>query len=195
MMNRMTTFALTLIASLALIGNAGGEIIEMETNDLLADATPLGRNATAFADVGIINLSAGGGDVDVFSIDLFAGDFLMANTAGIASASIGSDPDTIISLVDPTGTIVEFDDDDSQSFGSNYTVLITTPGTYYVAVSGFGDSSVAPIGEAFGTSSFTGAHTEEGKYILTVSVVPSPAANTLAFLGLVACGVLRRRLG
>jgi hypothetical protein len=191
MIRTATRVAAVLLASFALTSYA--TIIESEPNNTLATADPLGRVGSGnFATVGTVSL-AGVGDVDVFSIDLFGGEYVMANTAGIAGSPIGLDPDTIIALVDSAGTIIEFDDDDSQSFGSNYTYLVPASGTYYVAVSGFGDSSGTPVGQTFGSTSFIGNHLETGPYILTVSVVPEPAALALASLGCLALGFLRRR--
>ena len=192
---RSIQFSVALLAACLVCQVTRAAIIELEPNDVLADATPIPRVGGNFADVGVARLGGSGGDVDVFSIDLFPGEFVLANTAGIEGTPIGSSPDTIVALVDPSGTIIEYDDDDAQSFGSNFTFEIVTDGTYYIAVSGFGDSTSPQIGQMFGDTSFIGDHTERGNYILTVSVVvPEPATLATVLIALVGVGCLMRRM-
>lgn len=199
MHNRSSKMIAVLLVSFALTGAATAEIIEMEVNDLLSSANLIDRTNPIFSDVGVITLGlpvADIGDVDIFKIDLLAADLLLANTTGIAGNPIGSDPDTILALVDPAGTIIAFDDDDAQGFGSNFTVEIPNDGTYFIATSGFGDTSSSdPVGQTFGVTSFIGAHNETGPYILTVSVVPEPVTAAFACLGIMGIGLLVRRHG
>jgi hypothetical protein len=96
-------------------------------------------------------------------------------------------PDTVLGLFDSTGALI-FQNDDAGNegehsvdpdlasdnpnssggiLGSALRALIPADGTYYLAVTGFGDPD------------FTGSHGEAGRYALLVGVVPEPATVLL----------------
>jgi hypothetical protein len=115
-------------------------------------------------------------------------------------------PDTMLGLFDSSGTnlLVENDDGggetsitimnsetgefdstsgssdfpfDGPSVGSALRAFVTANGTYYLAVTGYGDLS------------FAGAHSESGGYALLVGVaaVPEPGGAMLVAIAIVAC--------
>jgi len=193
-----------LAAPLVLALPASAAIVESEPNDTLATADLLDRTTILGADVGTLGFSSGS-DVDVFRLDLLAGDFLTDNTAPIATPFI--EPDTEAFLTDASGVGLQSDDDEGEGLGSSFTFLVPADGTYYVAITGFLDIVGSDgVGlDLFDTSAPTalqldgldGAgdpHGELGNYILTVSVVPIPEPTLgLAAAGLAGLAVRRRR--
>lgn len=155
-------------------------IIETEPNNTPLTANAITRGAAPWADVGIMSLTAGGGDVDYFSITLFAGEVITAITTPLTVTF--SVPDTMMHLLDSSFSELVFNDDGggpSGNFGSAIRWDVTSSGTYYIGVTGFNDRS------------FVGSHGEAGDYALTVSVVPEPA--TLLALGAGAAALFGRR--
>jgi hypothetical protein len=163
---------------------------------------PLGGASVAVSElVTIVTI----GDVDFYPMSLLAGQVVSAMTAPLEILSTSFDvPDTMLGLFDSSGTLLLGNDDagdvgssdlfpllDSDNptigapLGSAIRALITTDGTYYLGVTGFGDDG------------FIGDHTEAGRYALLVGVTAIPEASamvlpafTLAFL---IAGAARRR--
>ncbi|MER3413787.1 MAG: hypothetical protein C4341_06030 [Armatimonadota bacterium] len=168
--------ALMGLATLASV--AGAVIIETEPNNTFEQANAITRGSAPWADVGVMSLTAGGGDVDFFSIQLFQGEFITIITTPIETPY--TDPDTILGLFDDTHQELAFNDDAGSGFGSAIRWQATYTGTHYIAVSGYGDRQ------------FRGEHRQDGPYILTVSVVPEPATLLAVGAGLAALVVRRR---
>jgi hypothetical protein len=203
---RRTAAALLVSATAMLAADtASAAITESEINDTLAQASLINRGATPFVDVGVLSLGApvaGKGDVDVFSITLNAGEILTAVTTPISDPI--EVPDTELSLVSSGGVILAADDDsgsgsipedpsDPTNLGSLIQFFVTTPGTYYLAVTGSGDGGLLLEGEAFGAGNHVGDHDETGSYALTLSIVLVPEPSSAAVLGLAGLAMLRRR--
>lgn len=163
---------------LAASGMAHAVFFDLEPNNTVLTAQALNRPAGVFSDVGLMSLTAG--DVDVISVQLFAGETFTAVATPTDNTQY-TDPDTRMALIGPGGGIVQENDDSGPGFGSLVQFFVVIPGTYHVVVSGFSDFN------------YNGAHTQDGTYALTVSAVPEPA--TMAVLGLGLAAMLRRRKG
>jgi hypothetical protein len=169
-----------------------------------ANQTTAGADTIVFgpgtnAAVAVSRLAAGG-DVDFYRLELLAGDVLSAMTAPLGSLPTDyTVPDTMLGLFDSSGSLLFFDDDSGDIgndpagllasdspfddiFGSALRAEITASGTYYLAVTGFGDDN------------FLGDHGESGAYALLVGV-PEPASVVLFAAGMAAllAAVSRRR--
>lgn len=188
----------SLVIAALLAGTCGvssAAIVETEPNDDLANADVIARGAVVpFADVGVMSLQQkpGLGDVDVFGINLFTDEVLSVITTPLES--FPTDPDTVLGLFNEDGILVEMSDDqdDSDSRGSALDYLVPNDGTYYIAVSGFGDEG--ELGDSFGDGNFNGDHNEIGSYALTLSVILIPEPTTgLALTGLGGLLLRRRR--
>lgn len=169
--------ALMGLATLASV--AGAVIVETEPNNTFAQANVIARGSAPWADVGVMSLTAGGGDVDFFSIRLLQGEFITIITTPIEDPY--TDPDTMLALFDDNQQELAFNDDAGSGFGSAIRWQATYTGTHFIAVTGFGDRQ------------FTGNHSEDGAYILTVSIVPEPATLVAIGAGLAALAARRRK--
>lgn len=165
------------LATLASV--AGAVIVETEPNNTFADANAITRGSAPWADVGVMSLTAGGGDVDYFSIQLIQGEFITIITTPIEDPY--TDPDTMLALFDNGQNELAFNDDAGSGFGSAIRWQATYTGLHYIAVTGFYDRD------------FSGDHEEDGPYILTVSIVPEPATLLAVGAGLAALAARRRR--
>lgn len=171
---RKTSFVAVATASFVVAGVATADIVEVEPNDTMGTATPIVRQASPWADVGVMMLTAGGDDVDFFSIELSAGEIITVITTPFDDPF--TDPDTMAALFDSDGNEVAFNDDGGPGFGSAYRFVVEVSGTYFIAITGFNDRD------------FNGGHNQDGAYALTVSIVPAPPA-----LALLAGGLFMRR--
>jgi hypothetical protein len=155
---------------------------------------------TTHATVAVSRLLAN--DVDFYRLDLSAGDVLAAMTAPLTSlpTDYGA-PDTMLGLFNSGGTLLLLDDDSGDTgndadgvlasdhpfvsaagntiFGSALRAEITTSGTYYLGVTGFGDNN------------FVGTHGESGSYALLVGV-PEPSTVVLLVTSLAALAIVRQ---
>jgi len=116
------------------------------------------------ASVGVLTLIPG--DVDFVGVGpLVAGDVITAVATPLGGEFLV--PDTIIGVFNAAGDRLDFNDDAGGiGFGSALGFEVSSDGDYFVGVSGFGDEA------------FMGFHSEDGRYALTVSVVPVPSSNT-----------------
>lgn len=152
-------------------------IFEFESNNTTGTANLILRGASPWADVGQLSLNPAG-DVDYFMFTLFAGETLTAITTPMATQF--SAPDTMMELRDSTLTQVAFNDD-ANGLGSAIRYTATATGTYYLGITGFPDQI------------FGGSHTEQGDYVLTMSIVPEPGTIIALSAGAAALVARRRR--
>lgn len=129
----------------------------LEPNDTLATATSgLGAGATQAAFSGAI----GDGqfttrDVDMFSVQLNAGQTIVAT---IRAAADGSPLDSYMRLFNASGTQLAFNDDFGNALDSQITFTAAATGTYYVGVSGYGNSTYTPTTGGSGVAGSTGSY-------------------------------------
>ena len=184
----------TLIAAAAITlssGQSQAAVINESSasNNTLATAQPLPDDQSNLV---FASLSGSGGDVDVFSIMLEAGEILIAQTVPLRE--FPNEPDTELAIVNSAGVIVEESDDigDDDSLGDALDYQAPTSGTFFIAVTGFPDGG--DVGDDFGDGIFVGDHSRFGRYALNVGIIPIPEPTTaFAGLGLLGFIGLRRR--
>ena len=137
----------------------------LEPNNSATEATSVVCD-DSFADVSILP----SGDVDFYGILLSAGEVL---TIDIDAQELGSNLDSLLGIFDIDGTTLLFSSDDDSapgetSFLDSY-LEFTAPasGTYFVAVSSFGDSEFT--GDGFGV----------GEYAISFQCQTGPATRTV----------------
>jgi subtilisin family serine protease len=129
----------------------------LEPNDTLATATSgLAAGASQAAFSGVI----GDGqfttrDVDMFSVQLNAGQTVVA---AIRAAADGSTLDSYLRLFNASGTQLAFNDDFGGAFDSQITFTASATGTYYVGVTGYGNSTYSPTTGGSGVAGSTGSY-------------------------------------
>ncbi|HYF15014.1 MAG TPA: sensory rhodopsin transducer [Phycisphaerales bacterium] len=128
-------------------------------NDTLATATPVVFNASGVANVNSAFLGdgiAGALDVDIYRIDMSRGGLISAEITARRLPG-GSTLDSYLRLFDGNG--VEITDND-QFYGQDSAIdfYVSTAGTYYVAVSGFGNDDYDPTVRASGRAQSTGTY-------------------------------------
>jgi hypothetical protein len=159
----------------------GGASFELDASELAADEV--------VADAGTLDLEVG--DLDFLGLTgLLADDVITAVTTPLEDADFDT-PDTLLGLFDSKGMLLAEnddtinDDDDFVSGGSLIKFLVPSAGDYYVGVTGTGDDD------------FDGSHSEEGRYVLSLSIAaPEPASVLLqatAGLALALLAARRRR--
>ncbi len=189
----MRGLSVSLLVLVALSAPADALLFDDETdNDAISTAgVMLIPTATDTVDGGRLSLEAG--DSDYLGIGgLVAGDSLTVATMPMQGSHFDI-PDTIVGVFTNFGTQKCINDDAANSdslegLGSLCRVLIGSPGTYYVGVTGF-----SPV-------PFDGNHSEVGDYVLSVSLttVPEPGRLLLLVAGtavLMALGRIRARSG
>ncbi len=129
----------------------------LEPNDVIATATEglAGSGAEAvFAGVigDGVNTSR---DVDLFSVVLSAGESL---EAVVRAQADGSTLDSYLRLFDASGRQLALNDDFGGSLDSRLTFSAGSGGTYYVGVSGYGNSGYSPVDGSGTRSGSTGPY-------------------------------------
>lgn len=165
------------------------------------DSRATAGGAPAFTAPGLQHAASRGalasGDVDFVALPgLLAGDVVTAVTTPFEAGDL-DDPDTRLGLFGPAPEAAEGSDevslatgDDSldsdaalQSLGSLLRVEVADDGDYWIGVTGAADGD------------FTGAHDEDGAYVVGVAVVtaPEPAGGLASAFALTSVASLRLR--
>ncbi|MEW6493893.1 MAG: S8 family serine peptidase, partial [Cyanobacteriota bacterium] len=161
--------------------NFGSRAISVlaEPNDTIGLAIATGLSSTSpgtFKDKGAIgdnpNL-ASGLDVDFLQIQLNAGDQV---TIDIDTAGLNSSLNSVVRLFDLSGNQLAFNDNaaasgETSSLDSYLEFTATVSGTYYIGVSGLGNSSYDPSIQGSGSLGST------GNYNIEVSLIPDFNSN------------------
>ncbi|MBD2126175.1 DVUA0089 family protein [Microcoleus sp. ZQ-A2] len=159
-------------------GSKGVSVLA-EPDDTIPSAIDSGlssSNGGTFKDKGAIGDNpnvASDLDVDFVKFELKAGD---KATIDIDTNSLVSSFDSLVQVFDSAGNLVAFNDNgaasgETSSLDSFLEFTATTAGTYYLAVSGKGNSSYNPFVQGSGTSGSTGS------YNLELSVIPKFSSN------------------
>jgi hypothetical protein len=174
---------------------------EEPSNNSIANASiqmPIPPNESVVSvDAGVFTFTVGGGDLDYLGIGgLLAGDVVNLSTTPLGDPPAFETPDTIAGLFSDNEASECVGDDAFNNdldqfptgFGSLCRFEIPTDGDYFIGVTGF-----SPV-------PFDGAHFEEGKYSLIVSVTRLPEPGVLlqlasGVLGLAALHARRRTKG
>lgn len=159
-------------------GNQGISVLA-EPNDTIPLAIDSGLSSTkpgTFKDAGAIGDNpnvAADLDVDFIKFQLNAGDKAIID---IDTNQLVTSFDSYLQLFDASGNQVAFNDDgtasgETSSPDSYLEFTATTSGTYYLAVSGKGNSSYNPLVQSSGASGSTGSYNVE------LSVIPKFSSN------------------
>jgi hypothetical protein len=140
-----------------------------EPNDTIPVAIATSLSSTSpgtFSGTGALGDNpnvASGLDVDFFEFQLNVGDQVTIDTDALG---VNSELDSVLRLFDSAGNELAINDDapapgEISSFESYLRFLAPVSGTYYVAVSGYGNYSYDPFVEGSGTSGTTGDYNIE----------------------------------
>jgi subtilisin family serine protease/subtilisin-like proprotein convertase family protein len=160
-LNGNTTAGVDHVYAFRVVGSTG----DNEPNDTLAEATPITFDASGqatFSGATVGNGINNNLDVDLYRIDLARGGLITAEITAKRLPSPSS-LDSYLRLFDALGNQIAFND---QSAGDDSFIdfFVTTGGTYYVGVSGFGNENYDPrVGGS-------GASQSRGVYNLRVQV-------------------------
>jgi hypothetical protein len=168
------------LAALCAAGAAQAAVVnESEPNNSLATADDLGTYGPP-GDGILVNGSISSGDVDWFGITITDVGTIVSIAFALPVST--SSTDGLMQLTDAGGTQLAFDDDSGLGFMPSLEISGLAPGTYYIALTGFGDSDFNGSG-----------HTQNWDYQMVVglNIIPTPGA--LALLGLGGLAAARRR--
>ena len=150
----------------------------LEPNDSLVQATAVTPVAGAARFEAVIGDGAyGSGDVDLFRVLLAAGQQL---TADIAARTTGSALDSYLRVFDATGRELASNDDFGGSLDSDLTFTAATTGTYFVGVSGYGNSAYQPATAGTGRAGSTGSYQLDLGFS---TVTPPPVVDPATVVG------------
>ncbi len=138
--------------------------------------------ATVIPGVGGLRLSGRIGDglyaardVDIYKVTLAAGQSL---TIDIDARSLlgGSTLDSYLRVFNAAGKQLTWNDDDGVSYDSRLTYRASSAGTYYVGVSGFGNSGYSPARAGSGRNGSTGVY----QVLFTTSALAASSGSRVA---------------
>lgn len=186
-----------LLLGLSANAHAATEILSVTGNSTLATAQAVGDlelgavetinvfGYRGFIDLGFVSFTDDS-NADYYSFNINSASTLKLSVDSSEGPSNGSDP--VLGLFDAAGTLLDSDDDSGPGLDSYLEYLISTPGTYIAAVSGYSDFTFAGGGDT-DFSYVLQASIEEG----STSVVPVPAAFWLMGSSLLGFSVFGRK--
>ncbi|MDY7106878.1 MAG: pre-peptidase C-terminal domain-containing protein [Actinomycetota bacterium] len=154
----------------------GGESVEDDGDIDGANpaSVPFGETLAFLGRIGDGPYGDTSGDADLYAIDLYAGDRLVARTAtdGLAASGTEDPVDAVLTVFDPEGEVLATDDDTGGGGGPTATdvidVVVEEDGTYHVAVTG----CCLPLADPFDSSSVIGVG-DTGPYVLLIGLNPT----------------------
>lgn len=174
----MRAYSLLAIAGLAIVPVAQATVIletEVNNNALSSNVLPTfdAPGDSVLIDGGIVP-----DDVDFFRITVTGPAQIVASSFGRPNSSSG---DTMLALFDSNGVELAFDDDSGVNLYSSLEATVPA-GTYFLAITGFGDRNFDGLG-----------HDENLLYKLIVGANVIPTPGTLALAGIGGLMIARRR--
>jgi hypothetical protein len=137
----------------------------VDAGDTLATAAMLGITSGDIRLSGRVgDGSRGARDVDLFRVTLAAGQTITIDIDA-RTLSGGSTLDSYLRLFNSAGRQLATNDDDGSSFDSLLTFRASTAGTYYVGISGYGNSGYNPTRAGSGGAGSTGVY--QARFALT----------------------------
>jgi subtilisin family serine protease len=130
----------------------------VDAGDTLATAAMLGITSGDIRLSGRVgDGSRGARDVDLFRVTLAAGQTITIDIDA-QTLSGGSSLDSYLRVFNSAGRQLAANDDDGSSFDSLLTFRASTAGTYYVGISGYGNSGYNPTRAGSGRAGSTGVY-------------------------------------
>ncbi len=130
----------------------------VDAGDTLATAAVLGITSGDIRLSGRVgDGSRGARDVDLFRVTLAAGQTITIDIDA-KTLSGGSSLDSYLRLFNSAGQQLAANDDDGSSFDSLLTFRASTAGTYFVGISGYGNSGYNPTRAGSGRAGSTGVY-------------------------------------
>jgi subtilisin family serine protease len=153
-----------------------------QTATLVDAGDTLARSAALGITSGEVRLSGrigdgsfGSKDVDLFKVTLAAGQTITIDIDA-KTLSGGSSLDSYVRLFNASGKQIAANDDDRSTYDSLLSVRVATGGTYYVGISGYGNSGYNPTRGGSGRAGSTGVY--QVRFALTATTARAGARIT-----------------
>ena len=149
-------------------------ITSADTDGTIADAATASLSAAVIGNIGFDGaIEVGNQDVDFYRIQTTQGGLLNIDIDAFNNTTFTNPVDSIISLFDAEGNLLAFNDDATSPFSldSELQYLIDANQSYFIAVSGFGNSDIDP------TVAGSGSGGAVGDYILNTEVLVQQTTN------------------
>jgi hypothetical protein len=167
---------------------------ESESNNTLGTANNLGTYGPPGDGITVLgNMSSG--DVDWFQFTITNVGSTVVSIAFAFPASTNA-TDGVMQVVNSSGVVIEFDDDDGIGFMPSIQLSNVSAGTYYIGLSGFGDSDSSSVGTTNVLDGLNGLgqpHSQNWDYQMEIGLNIVPAPGAFGLLGMGGLAMARRR--